>query len=48
MTLDIQHLRTWIGGEETHEDFATPLPMVALSATLDRSDAPPREGDLPE
>ena len=45
MTLDTEHLRTWIGKEETREDVVTPLPVVAMSATLDRSDPPPRAGD---
>ncbi len=45
MTLDIAHLRTWIGKQETLEDLVMPLPMVALSATLDRADPPPRAGD---
>jgi len=45
MTLDIEHLRTWIGKQETLEDHVTPLPIVALSATLDRNDPPPRDGD---
>lgn len=45
MTLDIEHLRTWIGKQETLEDQVTPLPIAALSATLDRADPPPREGD---
>ena len=45
MTLDLAHLQTWIGKEETLDDVVTPLPMVALSATLDRNDPPPRAGD---
>ena len=45
MTLDLAHLRTWIGKEETLDDVVTPLPLVALSATLDRADPPPRAGD---
>ena len=45
MTLDLAHLRTWIGNEEKLEDVVTPLPMAALSATLDRNDPPPCQGD---
>ena len=35
MTLDIDHLRTWIGRTESHQDVATLVPLRALSATLD-------------
>lgn len=38
MTLDIEHLRQWIGRSETLHDVATTVPMQALSATLDRDD----------
>ncbi len=40
MTLDIEHLRSWIGHTETLEDSATLAPLRALTATLDRDDAP--------
>ena len=45
MNVDINHLRTWIGREETIEDTVTPVPVRALSATLDRDDPPVRTGD---
>jgi 3-methylfumaryl-CoA hydratase len=35
----------WIGRSETRADRVTPWPLAALAATLDRSDAPPRDGD---
>jgi 3-methylfumaryl-CoA hydratase len=35
----------WIGRSETRRDTVTLAPMAALSATLDRDDAAPREGD---
>jgi 3-methylfumaryl-CoA hydratase len=44
MTLDIEHLRTWIDRSETIEDVATLVPLRALTATLDRDD-PPGQGD---
>ena len=43
--IDIDHLRTWIGREERFEDIATRVPVKALSATLDRDDPEPRDGD---
>jgi 3-methylfumaryl-CoA hydratase len=48
MTLDIDHLRTWIGHSELTDDVATAAPIRALSATLNRDDAPPQPGDLVE
>lgn len=45
MSLDIDHLRSWIGKQETLEDRATLVPVAALSATLDRDDPAPRAGD---
>jgi len=35
----------WIGKTETRSDMVTAGPVAALSATLDREDAPPRPGD---
>ncbi|MDQ6685715.1 MAG: MaoC family dehydratase N-terminal domain-containing protein [Pseudomonadota bacterium] len=35
----------WIGRSETRRDTITAAPPAALSATLDRDDAPPRPGD---
>jgi 3-methylfumaryl-CoA hydratase len=43
--LDIPHLRSWIGRQETLHDRVTQFPYAALSATLDRDDEPPRPGD---
>ena len=40
MTLDIDHLRSWIGRTESIDDTATVVPLRALSATLDRNDPP--------
>ncbi len=45
MTLDIDHLRSWIGKQETLTDRATLVPVAALSATLDRDDPAPQPGD---
>ena len=46
MKMDINHLRSWIGKKETHDDTATAFPVAALSATLDRKDPPPKTGDV--
>jgi 3-methylfumaryl-CoA hydratase len=43
--LDVDHLRSSIGKQETLHDRVTRFPVVALSATLDRDDPPPRAGD---
>ncbi len=40
MALDIEHLRNWIGRTETLADAVTEAPVRALTATLDRDDAP--------
>jgi 3-methylfumaryl-CoA hydratase len=45
MTIDIDHLRSWIGREEVAEDMITPVPVAALAATLERDDPKPRPGD---
>ncbi len=45
MSVDIDHLRGWIGRDETLHDRATLFPVAALSATLDRDDPAPAEGD---
>ena len=45
MTIDIDHLRRWIGRTEVLADVATAVPPRALSATLDRDDAPAHPGD---
>jgi 3-methylfumaryl-CoA hydratase len=46
MTVDIDHLKTWIGRTETLHDTVTPVPVTALSATLDRDDPPPEKGHV--
>jgi len=44
----LAHLQSWQGRSETLHDLITPAPMRALSATLDRDDAPPDAGtELP-
>ncbi len=39
------NLRDWIGREQVADDTITVAPLAALSATLDRDDPAPREGD---
>lgn len=49
MTDNLDHLRQWIGRKETMNDLATAWPAAAMSATLDRHDAPLNDGDeIPE
>lgn len=45
MTIEIDHLRSWIGREEVAEDVITSVPVAALAATLDRDDPKPQSGD---
>ena len=45
MTVDLDHLRGWIGRREEAVDVAAAGPLQGLSATLDRDDAEPRPGD---
>jgi len=45
MNDSLEHLRQWVGRKETLDDTATPWPIAAMAATLDRHDPPPREGD---
>ncbi|HEX7402471.1 MAG TPA: hypothetical protein VF287_00540, partial [Usitatibacter sp.] len=45
VTVDLERLRGWIGRSETRRDGIGAAPLVALSALLDRDDAPPRAGD---
>ena len=45
MALDMDRLRSWIGRSETMTDVAGAVPPQALSATLDRDDAPWQPGD---
>jgi 3-methylfumaryl-CoA hydratase len=44
--MDIDHLKTWIGRTEVLHDTITPVPVQAMSATLDRDDPLPRDGDV--
>ena len=43
--MDIDHLKTWIGRQEVLEDRLGLAPVSALSATLDRDDPTPADGD---
>ncbi len=46
--VDIEHLRSWIGRSEQADDVAGPVPLRALTATLDRDDPPlPGSGWVP-
>ncbi len=45
MTVDLDHLRGWIGRREEAVDVVAAGPLQGLSATLDRDDAEPRPGD---
>jgi 3-methylfumaryl-CoA hydratase len=45
MDININYLREWVGRTETISDQITPVPVAALSATLDRDDPPPKAGD---
>ncbi len=40
----LDHLRDWIGRQETRRDVLATTPVAALSATLDRDDPPPAPG----
>ena len=40
MSLDIEHLRGWVGRTEAMDDLATLAPLRGLTATLDRDDQP--------
>jgi 3-methylfumaryl-CoA hydratase len=46
MTLDIEHLRSWIGRTEALKDKAVLAPLRALMATLDCDDVLPASGAL--
>jgi 3-methylfumaryl-CoA hydratase len=43
--IDYEQLQQWIGRTELRDDQVTPVPVAALSATLDRDDPAPRVGD---
>jgi 3-methylfumaryl-CoA hydratase len=44
MTIDIEHLETWIGRTEEKSDTVTPAQLAGLSATLDHADPYPEAG----
>lgn len=41
----LDHLREWIGKRRSASDVVTAAPIVAMAATLDRDDPPPKDGD---
>jgi len=43
--MDIEHLKTWIDRQEVLHDRLGHFPVAALSATLDRDDPEPADGD---
>ncbi len=45
MSLDLDHLRQWIGRTEDVHDVAAAAPIACLQATLDRDDPEPAPGD---
>lgn len=45
MALDIEHLRGWVGRQQTLDDVVTAAPLKALTAMLDREDAPVHVGE---
>jgi 3-methylfumaryl-CoA hydratase len=45
MTIDIDHLKRWIGNSETNSETIAPFPANALAATLDRGDPAYANGD---
>ena len=45
MNINMESLREWIGKTESSSAQVTPIPIAALSATLDRDDPSPRQGD---
>jgi 3-methylfumaryl-CoA hydratase len=46
MTVDLQHLRQWVGASETQEDRLAAFPASAMAATLDRDDPPYADGSV--
>jgi 3-methylfumaryl-CoA hydratase len=40
LTIDLEHLRQWIGASQTASETIAPFPSNALAATLDRADPP--------
>ncbi|HEY8857319.1 MAG TPA: MaoC family dehydratase N-terminal domain-containing protein [Rugosibacter sp.] len=46
MTVDIEYLKQWTGRSEVVQDVLHARPLVLFSATLDRQDPPPKDGDV--
>lgn len=46
MTAELEHLKKWIGEQESDTDYVTVPAVHRLSATLDRDDAMPKMGDV--
>lgn len=46
MAVEIEALRQWVGRSDTADDVVATFPVAAMSATLDRNDPPPRNGDV--
>lgn len=46
MTVDLEHLRQWVGASEARDDCLAPFPATAMAATLDRDDPPFVDGSL--
>ena len=45
--IDIDHLQSWVGKTELHDDLITPFPSNALAATLDRDESYDIDDPLP-
>ncbi len=45
--IDLEHLRGWIGREQTAREVIAPFPARALAGLLDRTEAPAEGGALP-
>jgi 3-methylfumaryl-CoA hydratase len=45
-TVDLDHLKTWIGRTETRTDLVTAVPLDSLAATLDRDDPQASRGTV--
>lgn len=43
-TIDIEHLKTWVGREQRHRTILSPFPAQALAAVLDH-ERPPQTGE---
>jgi 3-methylfumaryl-CoA hydratase len=45
MSINVEHLKQWIGRTESLADWVTPGRLQALAATLDREERTPEPGD---